>query len=56
MEVTNVGYSLLHSPNLHLKNVLHVPQAHKSLCLGNRLTRDNNIILEFHPNHFFIKE
>jgi len=56
MEITNVGYSHLHSPNLHLKNILLVPQAHKSLCSVNRLTRDNNIFLEFHPDHFFIKE
>jgi hypothetical protein len=56
IEITNVGYSHLHSPNIHLKNILHVPLAHKSLCLDNRLTRDNNIFLKVHPDHFFIKE
>jgi histone deacetylase 1/2 len=56
MEIANVGYSRLHSPNLHLNNVLHVPQAHKSLCSVNRLTRDNKVFLEFHPHHFSIKE
>ena len=56
MEITNVGHSHLYSPNLHLKNILHVPQAHKSLCSDNCLTRDNNVFLEFHPNHFLIKE
>lgn len=56
MEIANVGHSFLHSPNLHLRNILHVPQAHKNLCSVNRLARDNNVFLEFHPNHFFIKD
>ena len=56
MEIANVGHSRLHSPNLHLRNILHVPQAHKNLCSVNRLTRDNNVFLEFHPNYFAIKE
>jgi histone deacetylase 1/2 len=56
MEINNVGHTFLHSPDLHLKNILHVPQAHKSLCSVNHLARDNNVILEFHPNHFSIKE
>jgi histone deacetylase 1/2 len=56
MEITNVGHSFLHSPNLHLRNILHVPQAQKNLCSVNRLARDNNVFLEFHPHHFSIKE
>jgi hypothetical protein len=31
MEIANVGHSYLHSPNLHLKNILHVPLAHNNL-------------------------
>jgi len=56
MEIANVGHSFLHSPNLHLRNILHVPQAHKNLCSVNRLARDNNMFLEFHPHYFSIKE
>jgi len=56
MEIANVGHNFLHSPNLHLHNILHVPQAHKSLCSMNQLTRDNNVFLKFHPKHFSIKE
>jgi transposase InsO family protein len=56
MKIANVGHSQLHSPNLHLKNILHVPKAHKNLCSVNRLARDNNVFLEFHPHHFSIKE
>jgi hypothetical protein len=56
MEIANVGHSFLHSPNLHLRNILHVPQAHKNLCSINHLAGDNNVFLEFHPHYFLIKE
>jgi histone deacetylase 1/2 len=58
MESAHVGHSILHSPSseIHLNNVLHVPQVNKNLVSVNRLTRDNNVFLEFHPNHFSIKE
>jgi histone deacetylase 1/2 len=58
MEIANVGHSTFHSQtkNFHLKNILHVPQATKNLCSVNRLAKDNHVFLEFHPNHFFIKE
>jgi len=58
MEISNVGHSTLHSPSskIHLRNVLHVPSASKNLVSVNRLTRDNNVFLEFHPDHFLIKE
>ena len=58
MDIGYVGHSVLHSPHthIHLNNVLHVPQASKSLISVNRLARDNNAFLEFHPNHFSIKE
>ena len=58
MEIGYVGHSVLYSPHthIHLNNVLHVPQASKSLISVNSLARDNNAFLEFHPNHFSIKE
>lgn len=58
MEITHVGQTSLHSPSreIHLKNVLRVPQAHKNLVFVNHLTRDNNVFLEFHLGHFSIKE
>jgi hypothetical protein len=51
MEIANVGHSILCSPSrsLHLNNILHVPQVYKSLCSVNRLAKDNNVYLEFHP-------
>ena len=55
MEIDYIGHSTLHSPNsvLHLNNVLHVPATSKDLISVNRLARDNNAFLEFHPNYFF---
>ena len=58
MRINHVGHNILHSPSskLHLNNILHVPNANKSLVSVNRLACDNNVFLEFHPDHFFIKE
>lgn len=58
MKINHVGHSTLHSlvNKLHLNNILHVPNANKSLVSVNRLARDNNIFLEFHPDRLFIKE
>jgi len=58
MEIAHVGHSTVSSPSrvFHLNNVLHVPQANKSLCSVNQLARDNHVYLEFHPDHFLIKE
>jgi histone deacetylase 1/2 len=58
MNISNIGYATLHTPNrkLYLKNVLHVPKSHKSLALVHRITLDNNVFLEFHPNLFLIKD
>jgi histone deacetylase 1/2 len=58
MEISHVGHSIVQSPShkIHLCNVLHVPDASKHLVSVNRLTRDNNVFVEFHPDHFSIKE
>jgi hypothetical protein len=58
MEIAHVGHGALRSPTrqIHLKNVLHVPQSNKNLLFVHRLTNDNNVFLEFHPHHFAIKE
>jgi len=58
MRISHVGHGILRSPrtNLHLKNILHVPDASKNLLSVNRFTRDNGVFLEFHPNHFVVKE
>jgi len=58
MRISHVGHGILRSPrtNLHLKNILHVPDSSKNLLSVNRFTRDNGVFLEFHPNYFVVKE
>jgi hypothetical protein len=58
MFIKNIGHTMLHSPvrSIHLKNVLHVPTAQKSLTSVHLLAKDNNALLEFHPNLFLIKD
>jgi hypothetical protein len=58
MGIHHIGHSLYHTPNhnLYLNNILHVPQATKSLLSTHQLTKDNNAYAEYWPNHFFIKD
>ncbi|WVZ77133.1 hypothetical protein U9M48_025033 [Paspalum notatum var. saurae] len=58
MKISHVGQSTIHTPNrnLHLKNILHVPNSSKNLVSVHRLATDNNVFLEFHPNFFLIKD
>jgi hypothetical protein len=58
MKISNVGRTVLHTPHkmLHLQNVFHVPAANKNLASVHRLTYDNNVLVEFHPNLFLIKD
>jgi hypothetical protein len=58
MEIKHIGHSLVHTPtrNLHLNNILHVPKAAKNLVSVHRLTKDNSVFLEFHPDYFLIKD
>lgn len=41
---------------LSLHDVSYVPQITKNLLSVSRLTVDNNIIVEFHSNHCFVKD
>jgi ribosomal protein S24E len=58
MDINQIGHSTLHTPSrdLVLKNILHVPQATKSLASVRRIAADNNVFLEFHPDYFLIKD
>jgi histone deacetylase 1/2 len=58
MKISTIGHIVLHTlhKDLHLKNILHVPSANKSLLSVHRLTSDNNALIEFHPNSFVIKD
>jgi hypothetical protein len=41
MEIHHVGHSILRSPtrNIHLNNILHVPNVHKNLLSVNHLAK-----------------
>ena len=58
MSIQHIGQSVVRasSRNLTLKDILHVPQAAKNLVSVNRLAKDNNVFLEFHPEFFCIKD
>jgi hypothetical protein len=58
MFISNIGHTTLHSlaRNIHLKKILHVPIAQKSLASVYRLAKDNNALLEFHSNISLIKD
>jgi hypothetical protein len=55
MNIDHIGSASIHTSTreLHLKNVLHVPQATKSLIAVSKLASDNDAFVEYHP-HFFI--
>jgi histone deacetylase 1/2 len=58
MDIHHIGHSVIHTPNhdLHLNNILHVPQTTKSLLSTSRLARDNHAFVEYWPNEFFVKD
>jgi hypothetical protein len=58
MDIHHIGHSVIHtsSHDLHLKNILHVPQDTKSLVSNSRLARDNHAFVEYWPNSFFVKD
>ena len=58
MNINRIGHSTIqsHDRNLHLKDVLHVPAASKSLISANRFVTDNHTFLEIHPKFFCVKD
>jgi histone deacetylase 1/2 len=59
MRISNTGQSSIPthtSTPLYLKNVLHVPEVTRSLLSVKKLTRDNNVFVEFHPDDVFVKD
>jgi hypothetical protein len=58
MLIRHVGHSMIHTPTraLHLRHILHAPQATKHLLYVHRFTRDNNIFFEYHSYNFLVKD
>lgn len=57
MEISYIGHSTVTTPSrdLHLNNVLYVPKVNKNLVSVHRLTSDNSIFTEFHPDSFLLR-
>jgi histone deacetylase 1/2 len=59
MRIHNIGHAILPTPSskqLELKKILHVPQAHSNLLSMSKLSKDNNVFIELHPNDLFVKD
>jgi hypothetical protein len=59
MNISHIGHATIHTPSnhdIHLRNILHVPEAQKNLISVHHLATDNSAFLEFHPNYFLVKD
>jgi hypothetical protein len=59
MRIHNIGHAILPTPSskiLALNHILHVLQARNSLLSMSKLSRDNNIFIELHPQDLFVKD
>ena len=59
MRISQIGQSSISthtSTPLQLKNVLYVPEVTSNLLSVKKLTRDNNVFVEFHPYDVFVKD
>lgn len=58
LPISHIGSSILSTPTrpIYLNNVLHVPQIFKNLLSISKITRDNNILMDFHPYDCYMKD
>jgi histone deacetylase 1/2 len=58
MHISNIGHLILRTSHnsFDLHDILHVPNAYKSLLSVHRFTLDNHVFIEFHPFFFLIKD
>ena len=58
MTIANIGKSSINTNSrpLLLNDVLHVPTTTKKLLSVHKLTRDNNVFVEYHPMFFLVKD
>ena len=58
LQVANIGSTTISSPShsFTLKETLHVPLIHKNLISVHKFTHDNNVIVEFHPSFYLVKD
>jgi hypothetical protein len=58
MEIKHIGHTYFHTHDrpIHLNNILHVPNATKSLVSASKLVSDNHTYVEIHPSFFSVKD
>lgn len=58
IDISHIGHTTVHTPshNIHLNNVLYVPQAKKNLISASQLAADNSAFLELHFKLFSLKD
>jgi histone deacetylase 1/2 len=56
LSISHIGYSTLAGSNLHLKNILHVPDIREHLLSVYHLVCDNYVFVEFHRDFFCVKD
>jgi histone deacetylase 1/2 len=59
IHISHIGQASLPthtSKKLHLTNVLHVLSVTRNLLSVRKITRDNNVFVEFHPSDVFVKD
>jgi hypothetical protein len=58
MEISHIGHTTVYTPrrDIHLNNILYVPETTKNLVSIHRLVEDNCVFVEFHPCFFCIKD
>jgi hypothetical protein len=58
LHVAHIGSTTVSSPSrpLNLKETLHVPLIHKNLISVHNFTLGNNVVVEFHPFFYLVKD
>jgi hypothetical protein len=58
LHVAHIGSTTVSSPSrpLNLKETLHVPLTHKNLISVHNFTLGNNVVVEFHPFFYLVKD
>jgi len=58
LHIANIGSTAISSSSrsLSLKDALHVPLLHKNLISIHKFTHDNNVVVEFHPFFYLVKD
>ena len=58
LAISHTGHSQIPSLDrpLNLNNIFHVPKIKCYLLSVHRFTKDNNVLIEFHHDLFFVKD